>query len=132
MGTFSAHIARVSKLRGWHSMGRFSAHIARVSKLRGYSMGTFSAHIARVSKLRGHSMGTFSAHIARVSKLRGHSMGTFTSAYITRSARGTGVCTRHEIIHSEITSEAIFGHKHNSFSLTCMLASRPHESDCTC
>ena len=34
-------------------------------------------------------------------------------------------------IHSEIASEAVFGHKYHSFSLTCMLASRQHESDRT-
>ena len=38
-----------------------------------------------------------------------------------------------KIIHSEIASEAVFGHKYNSFSLTCMLASCPHETcDRTC
>ena len=33
-----------------------------------------------------------------------------------------------KIIHSEIASEAVFGHKYNSFSLTCMLASYPNET----
>ena len=33
-----------------------------------------------------------------------------------------------KIIHFEIASEAIFCHKYNSFSLTCMLASCPHET----
>ena len=38
-----------------------------------------------------------------------------------------------KIIHSEIASEAVFGHKYNSFSLTRMVASCMHEtSDRTC
>ena len=38
-----------------------------------------------------------------------------------------------KVIHSEIASEAIYSHKYHSFSLTCMLASRPHETyDRTC
>ena len=40
-----------------------------------------------------------------------------------------------EIIHSEIVSETVSeivsGHKYHSFTLTCMLTSRPHESDHT-
>ena len=36
-----------------------------------------------------------------------------------------------EIMHSEIASKAIFGHKYHSFSLTCMLASHRRESDRT-
>ena len=33
-----------------------------------------------------------------------------------------------KIIHSEIASEAVFGHKYNSFRLTCMVASCKHET----
>ena len=38
-----------------------------------------------------------------------------------------------EIIHSEIASEAIFGHKFHPFSLNCMyICLHPHESIPTC
>ena len=38
-----------------------------------------------------------------------------------------------KIIHSEKSSDAIFGHKYHSFSPTCMLALSPHETcDRTC
>jgi len=50
--------------------------------------------------------------------------------------RGTGACSHHKkkkiLVYSEIASEAVFGHKYHSFSLTCMLASHPHESGRTC
>ena len=49
--------------------------------------------------LPSHSSG-----VARMSKLRGDSMGTFSARV------------------------AAFGHKYHSFSLTCKLASRPHEA----
>ena len=35
-----------------------------------------------------------------------------------------------EIIHYEIVSEAIYGHKYHSFSLACMLTSRPYKTNC--
>ena len=72
--------------------------------------------------LRGHRPAQACAHVA-----------THTQCMHNR---GTGTPSHHEIIfeiiHSEITSEAVFGHKYHSFSLTCMRASRPHESDHTC
>ena len=34
--------------------------------------------------------------------------------------------------YTDITSEAVFGHKYHSFSHTCELTSRPYESDHTC
>jgi len=72
--------------------------------------------------LRGHRPAQACAHVA-----------THTQCMHNR---GTGTPSHHEIIfeiiHSEITSEAVFGHKYHSFSFTCMRASRPHESDHTC
>ena len=46
----------------------------------------------------------------------------------TQSASGPRVCSHHKKTHLEIASEAIFGHKYYSFSLTCMLASCPHQN----
>ena len=77
-----------------------------------------SSGIARMSKLCGHSMGT---------AWPGHSMDT-PSVSRNASGRKSGAHSRHEITHSEIASEAVFGHKYHSFSLTCMLASYPHET----
>ena len=59
---------------------------------------------------------------------------TWTQHALGTSARGTGACSSYqifgEIIHYEIVSEAVYGHKYHSFSLACMLASRPYKTNC--
>ena len=73
--------------------------------------------------------------VARMSKFLGHSMGTLMQCVCNMHLLGGPVtCSRYEkFIHSEIASEAVFGHKYHSFSLTCMLTSCPHETcDHTC
>ena len=72
--------------------------------------------------LRGHRPAQACAHVATHTQCM-HNMGTGTPSHHE---------IVFEIIHSEITSEAVFGCEYHSFSLTCKLASRPHESDHTC
>ena len=73
--------------------------------------------------------------VARMSKLRGHSMHTqcVRNMHLPGDLGHAPPMKIFKIIHSEIVSEAVFGHKYNPFSLTCMVASCPHETcDRTC
>ena len=67
--------------------------------------------------------------VAGMSKLRGHIQCACNTHPLGELGHAPAVKI---FIHSEIASEAIFGHKHHSFSLICILASRPHKSNRTC
>ena len=69
--------------------------------------------------------------IARMIKLCGHIQCSRNTHLLGELGHAPAMNFFFEIIHSELVSEIVSGHKYHSFTLNCMLTSRSHESNHT-